>query len=124
MTTTQSCLVAELTDLLKQLGTLNALSLELQFEGEDLIEYRHCLNKCIELAADSAAKTEDPIYPRDYKLYSRRNLFPNIPLLTIYDLKNLTIKVVNRFEDVYLAYQNDHLKLLHYFLCQLRVRLR
>lgn len=116
-TVLESSLEAELVDLLKQLGKLNAMSLELQFLGYNLIEYRYCLNKCIDLADESANSLN--LYKRNYKTLTQRNLSLTNTLLTIHDLRTYTSTVAQRFEDVYLAYERENLKLLKYFLNKL-----
>jgi hypothetical protein len=115
----QSSLLAELQDLLKLMGRLNTISLELQFQEHNLIEYRHNLNKCIEIAANDCVKTEDSLYPRDYgKLAEPRNLSNTLTLYTVWDLKTLTSQLKERLSIIRLAYNTDF-HLLHYFITKL-----
>jgi hypothetical protein len=115
----QSSLLAELQDLLKLMGRLNTISLELQFQEHNLIEYRHTLNKCIEIAANDCVKTEDSLYTRDYgKLAEPRNLSNTLTLYTVWDLKTLTSHLKERLSIIRLAYNTDF-HLLQYFISKL-----
>jgi hypothetical protein len=121
MKTLNSTLVAELSDILKLMGKLNAISLELQFQGEDLLRYRYLLRRCIELTAKAANSAESPIYHKEqyYKSLAECNLSLTNPLLYLIDLKTLTKSLTTRFEWVCLAYESNDLKLINHFLKQL-----
>jgi hypothetical protein len=121
MKTLNSTLVAELSDILKLMGKLNAISLELQFQGEDLLRYRYLLRRSIELTVKAANVAESPIYQREdyYKSLTECNISNTSPLVYLIDLKTLTQTLTSRFEWVCLAYESNDLKLINHFLKQL-----
>ena len=112
-------LVAELSDVLRYLGKLDATSLELQFQGQDLLEYRHTLSKIIDLTATLAYKLEsdEKLYPRPLSYF--KSLTRNLSVTnTLDNLEERTEVIKNRFEVLYLAYGED-LKLIRYFITKL-----
>jgi hypothetical protein len=124
MKTLNSCLVAELTDILKIMGKLNAISLELQFQNHNVLEYRYYLRKCIDLTSQAANLAEESLYPQPqsyYKSIANRNLFNSNTLVYIYDLITLTAKLKDRLSHVYLAYPERNLKLIQYFVFKLSI---
>jgi hypothetical protein len=119
MKTLNSCLSAELTDILKIMGRLNSMSLELQFQGEDLLHYRYALRRCIQLTAKAANSAEQSLYPKSekyYKSFAKGNLSLTDTLLSLYDLKTLTQALTDRLSHVMMAYPDNNLKLILHFL--------
>lgn len=120
MKTLNSTLVAELSDILKLMGRLNSISLDLQYEGENLLRYRFLLRRSIELTAKAAVAAEPGFYPRPesyYKSLADGNLSTNSPYISLMDLKTLTQTLTTRFDRVEMAYGN--MKILRYFIHQL-----
>lgn len=114
-----SMLRAELKDILFDLVDLNSLSLELQFSGTQLLDYRHWLLNSISyviLARDILGAKEDFKFSY-HEIDSDCNLN---------DLKDLTSRVTSNYSKILMAYDSeigDELKQVLYVikLCLLKL---
>jgi hypothetical protein len=89
----ESLLKHEVRELINQIGELSALSLELQYHGQDLKEYRHQLKQALAYLVLLSPDTED-FEQRDYQYVDKK------------DLQEQTRMFVENFDKVALAYQH------------------
>lgn len=98
--TAEKLLKAELRDILHDLTDLNSLSLELQFNNENVIWYRHWLLNSISyviLARNAlGGKPEYSFQVRDVSAYC-----------DIGDLSELTNRIHNQYKRILLAYEKE-----------------
>jgi hypothetical protein len=94
---TDNALRAELTDLYLDLRELDNISLELQFNGTDVKQYRYWLNHTIGYTVEALEILKSSEQPLD----------PTENYTDITDLRELTKRVYINYTKTRLAYENE-----------------